>query len=221
MSKLKKPIAAIKAKEIINLLSVKHQGDVFVTECKHGPSPSPRLDVWAMTRSWSQPYVHGYEVKVSRADFLKDDKMAVYLPMCNLMSIVCPWGMIQPNEIPDKFGLFYVTKTGTRLYTKVKPPHRDVKIPENVFRYVLMARSEIKSEFVYGKKDLTYWKEWLAQKEESRSLGLEVKTQIAKTATNKIFEIEKESSSLKWENSKLAEVKKILDDLGISSGQRI
>jgi len=61
------------AKDIIKILSHKHRDDVFVTECKNGPSNRGylRLDAWVMARSWARPKVTGYEVKVSRSDFLQ------------------------------------------------------------------------------------------------------------------------------------------------------
>lgn len=215
-------MAATKTKQIISLLSVKHNGDVFVTECKNGPGPALRIDAWAMEKSWVKPHVHGYEVKASRADFLKDNKMVLYMPMCNFISIVCPWGMIKPEELPDRFGLFYVTKTGTRLYTKVKPPYRDVTIPENVFRYILMARVKITRESIYDvRKGAEYWKDWLEQKEEHRALGAEVRLQMTKLATAKIFEIERENGRLKFENEGLEDTKKLLKEMGIDSGRQV
>lgn len=65
---------------VVELLRAKHSGDVFVEECKNGPTHSAgrggmvRMDAWAMPRSWAHPAVSGYEVKISRSDFLGDDK---------------------------------------------------------------------------------------------------------------------------------------------------
>ncbi len=225
MAKLSSYTKKVKAEEIINLLSVKHQNDVFVTECKDGPSPSARIDAWAMDKSWAHPVTHGYEVKVTRADFIHDEKMTAYLSMCNVMYLVCPWGMIDPKEIPEQFGLLYVAKTGKRLYTKVKAPHRKVKIKESLFRYVLMSRAKIgKSAFSMIPvqiKDSEYWKEWLAKKDEDKVLGMEVKRKIKELATGEIFKIQQQNDFLEREIRGLQSVKEILKEMGIDSGQNM
>lgn len=135
------------AKQISALLAERHRDDVFVPECNLGSAweRCPRMDAWAMRKSWSKPNVWGYEIKVSRGDFLQDGKWHEYLPYCNQFAWVCPWGLIQPNEVGEGAGLIYVTKTGTRLMTKVKPVRRDVQIPDEIFRYVLMSRAQIVS----------------------------------------------------------------------------
>ena len=61
---------------IKSLLAVRHAKDVFVEECKNGPTHNTKtlikLDAWAMSRSWANPHTFGYEIKVSRSDFLSD-----------------------------------------------------------------------------------------------------------------------------------------------------
>jgi hypothetical protein len=51
------------------------------------------------------------EVKVSRADFLKDKAKRVRLNpsqgMGRLRYYLCPVGMIHPDEVPEKWGLLY------------------------------------------------------------------------------------------------------------------
>lgn len=215
----------MQAREIVELLRTKHQQDVFVTECKDGSSPSLRIDAWAMDKSWAHPNTHGYEIKVKRADFLRDTKMTGYLSMCNLMSLVCPWGLIEPKEIPDQFGLMYVTKSGNRLYTKVKAPHRKVKLKESLFRYILMSRAKIgESSFSrYGVpiKDAEYWKKWLAEKEEHKALGVEVRRKIKELATGEIFKIKQKSDFCEREIERLKDVKKLLSEMGIDSADQM
>jgi len=95
----KKPIA----RELLDLLLVKHAQDVCVPECKNGPTWTAkhlRLDLWAMKKSWSNPYTYGYEIKASRSDFLQDEKWLNYLPYCNYFSFVCLPGLIEPEELP-------------------------------------------------------------------------------------------------------------------------
>jgi hypothetical protein len=56
------------------------------------------------------------EVKVSRADFLADKKKPHRINpetgMGNWRYYLCPEGLIHPSELPDKWGLLYVTPRG-------------------------------------------------------------------------------------------------------------
>jgi hypothetical protein len=54
----------ITAPQILELLRVKHEGDVFVPECKTGPSQGhdhSRFDAWVMRKSWANAETIGYE----------------------------------------------------------------------------------------------------------------------------------------------------------------
>lgn len=61
----------------------------FVTECKtcstYFPDPQGLLifDGLAITKSYTKPCIIGYEIKVSRSDFLGDNKWHLYLQYCN------------------------------------------------------------------------------------------------------------------------------------------
>jgi len=131
------------ADQIVKLLAAKHAADVFVQECKDGPTVYGnhlRLDAWAMLKSWSNPISYGYEVKVDRGDFLRDTKWRNYLPLCTDFYFVCPSGLIKPEELPAEAGLLWVQKTGRGLTTKKKAPSRQVQVPEDLYRYILMCR---------------------------------------------------------------------------------
>src|SRR4051812_34483562 len=78
--------STLTSSEVVRLLAQRHAEDVFVPECKGGPSwtdEHKRMDAWAMKKSWSRPLVCAYEVKVSRSDFTADRKWHAYLPYCN------------------------------------------------------------------------------------------------------------------------------------------
>lgn len=131
------------------MLSARHAGDLFVPECKDGPTQTAnhlRLDAWAMARSWTNPAFDGYEIKVSRSDWTRDSKVQAYLPLCNRLWIVCPSGLIQKEEIPESMGLLWASKEGARLLTKKKAPYRQIEPPVNLLRYVLMCRVSIQRE---------------------------------------------------------------------------
>ena len=80
---------------ILDKLKAKHTDDVFVAECKNGPTHTAshrRLDAWVMKKSWSPITMLGYEIKQSRSDFLQDNKWQAYLPCCHQLYFVCPKG---------------------------------------------------------------------------------------------------------------------------------
>ena len=58
------------------------------------------------------------ECKVSRQDFLKDGKKRHNHPFGNFKFYACPEGLIQPDEVPQKFGLIYVNKKTCNVIKK-------------------------------------------------------------------------------------------------------
>ena len=58
------------------------------------------------------------ECKVSRQDFLKDNKKQHKHPFGNFKFYACPEGLIQPEEIPEEFGLIYVNKKTCNMIKK-------------------------------------------------------------------------------------------------------
>jgi hypothetical protein len=130
------------------LLREKHQDDVFVGECNTGSSWGHnirRLDAWAMKRSWSPWETIGYEIKVSRQDFLKDEKWVEYLAYCHKFYFVCPPGLIRASDLPQGIGLLWGTMSGTKVMTKVPAVRRevDVNAVNKLLTYVLMSRAWI------------------------------------------------------------------------------
>lgn len=68
----------IRAELLIQLLRKRHEKDLLVSECKTGSTwisnGCRRLDAWVLKRTWSPVTMIGYEVKVSRSDFVNDMK---------------------------------------------------------------------------------------------------------------------------------------------------
>lgn len=208
------------AKALMDLLAARHANDVFVPECKDGPTHTSRhirMDAWVMPRSWSRPWVSAYEVKVTRADFLQDNKWPAYLDLCNAFSFVTPPKLIDPAELPDGVGLIECTRNATRLLTRRKAAHRDVVIPESVWRYVLMCRARIVQPNHTTRSRQEFWTEWLRERETDRTLGWEVGGKIRQLYEENVERVEKENNRLASENEGLAEVKRILDEMGITS----
>jgi len=54
--------------------------------------------------------IKGYEFKISRADFKRDDKWKYYLSFCHSLTFVCPYKLIDKSELPAGVGLLYIVK---------------------------------------------------------------------------------------------------------------
>jgi len=213
----------VTAGTILELLAAKHLGDVFVPECKDGPTWGGthfRLDGWAMKRSWTQPMVSGYEIKVSRSDFIQDDKWRPYLALCNCFYFVCPFQMIDPSELPADVGLMWVAKTGTRLWTKRKAPYRDVVIPEELYRYILYSRAKILAVGAerYGPEETgrEFWEQWMQGKKHNYEFSSELRGKLKAKYEKDVTEVREKNKKLKRENDELSEIKKVIKDLGLS-----
>ncbi len=92
-----------------------------------GSDVDKRMDAWALHTWPSSGYQPtGFEVKVSRSDFLRDvksDKYRAYLPSCQHFYFVTPKDLVKPEEIPDGIGLIWVYP----LYRKIQNYVRIVK----------------------------------------------------------------------------------------------
>ena len=209
----------VDAKNIIELLEAKHWKDIGVSECKLGPSMGVggkcrRLDYWACKKSWANCLATGYEIKVSRSDFLGDEKWVEYLKSCHQFYFVCPSGLIQPEELPDKVGLMYVSQTGTRLFTKRKAVIRDLEIPNDLLLYILMWRTKILTNSQEGDKEynkLEYWRQWLAERKEGKELGYRISWAI----TSHVEAVERENKRLKGAHKEYADLLAMCKELGV------
>lgn len=205
------------ATEIVKMLRVKHSEDVFVPECKNGPSQMMnhvRLDAWTMAKSWANPRMIGYEVKVSRGDFLQDTKWPAYLRLCNELYFVCPAKLIQPSEVPESAGLIWA---GSRLLNKKKAPYREIDPPFDLLKYVLMSRVVIAEYDAHAgrnagdKLERTERKrQWLEGLKKRQVVGWEIRGHLGQ----EIERLRSENAMLKQENERLAPVTKKLEELG-------
>ena len=213
----------ITSSTILKLLLKKHDNDICVPECKAGPSWSvektPRFDLWAMKRSYTKPMTWIYEIKVSRQDFLKDDKWQSYLPYCTDFYFIAPYGIIDVSEVPEQSGLLLTSKTGTKLYCKKKAPHRNVIIPDSVFKYILMSRSNI-VDSTYSNNSKSnkkqYWQQWLANKNENQKLGYSVSKKIRQMYDKDVDIVARNQYKIESDIKKIENVKKILKELGFN-----
>lgn len=203
------------AHQVVELLASKHAKDVFVPECKVGPTQSYgsnliRLDAWAMAKSWAKPTTWGYEIKVSRGDFLSDTKWRQYLDFCSEFYFVCPAQLILPEELPADVGLLWISTTGTKLYTKKKAPTRDVQVPEDLFRYILMWRARVGGDGRTVDDRLADWRHWLAEREERRRLASQIRGAIREAFQQN----EREREALKKRLEDFEHIEQRLQQLG-------
>lgn len=207
------------AREILELLRQRHAEDLFVPECKNGPTWTGhhrRLDAWVMKKSWSSFNTIGYEIKVSRSDFLADQKMSDYIPLCNDFFVVCPPGVIKfASELPLEAGWLQVTGTGNRLIIKKRAQHRQIDDPIMLYRYILMCRTQITTEHQLEVDQSEFWKGWLEKREIDRFLGRRVSKALAVEIKKYAEDMQEENEKLQKKIEALEEVEKKIKDLGL------
>ena len=76
---------------------------VYVPEFTYG---GRRID--AAVIDVSKRWIRGFEIKMSRSDWLRDEKWQEYSRFCSSLSVVCPEGLIQADEIDSPFGLLWI-----------------------------------------------------------------------------------------------------------------
>jgi hypothetical protein len=209
--------------QIIELLKDKHSKDVFVSECKDGPSSvgGVRMDAWAMKKSWAHSLSVGYEIKVGRGDFLHDTKWHSYLPCCNEFYFVCPGPeVIKVEEVGPEAGLLYVASTGSRLITKKRAPYRPLTVPEDFYRYILMCRVKIERPHLYFPDNdeeikVAFWKDWLADRTEQRIIGHRVSKRLAQLYEEQVEKVKLKQDQLQNRLDQLEKVEQIVTSYGI------
>lgn len=131
----------ITARTIEPLLRRKHTDDVYYTEVSIDGGRR-RMDAWAMKKSWTNPLVTAYEIKVSRSDFLNDHKMQDYMDYCNEIYVVAPKGVLEIDELPEGFGYLEVSVNGKKLFTRKKAKYRSCTLSEDFLRSILFSKAE-------------------------------------------------------------------------------
>ncbi len=99
---------AVSAQDIQILL--RHWGGyhgVYVPEFTY---EDKRID--AIIIDTTKRWIRGFEIKVSRSDWLRDEKWQTYTEFCSSLTLVCPDGLIARDEVQPPFGLLYVMPYG-------------------------------------------------------------------------------------------------------------
>ena len=127
--------------------------------------------------------------------------------------------MIQPEELGPGVGLLVVATTGSRLFTKRKAAHRDVEVPEELYRYLLMSRARIVPPNHYGtdERGADYWRHWLTQKAENIELGRLVGARMRWLFDERVTAVELENARLKARHKEYDGVRAALTALGLDA----
>lgn len=164
-------------------LAEKHRKDFFLTEVKSGPTQLAVpgglkiLDGLAIRKSWTNPCFTGYEVKISRGDFLRDAKFYTYEELCNCLYIVCPKGMIDRTELPESVGLMYYDPEKETITTRKKAIFRKIEYSPEMLLYIIFSRLD-SDRYPFFSDKREYFEAYLAGKNDNRVLSHAVRTKI-------------------------------------------
>lgn len=129
-------------------------------------------------------FVQGFEIKVSRSDFLRDSKWNLYWDYVNTLTLVCPKGMVKPNEVPEKFGLMYYNPDSKTLRYKRQPSINENADSSSVkdsilvrLFYGMLNDGKFKD---YGQKRYESAKEYIDEKNNKKDVGKMFGTKMAK-----------------------------------------
>lgn len=175
----------VTSREIKMALAKYHPNDFFISECKTdstyfaGPQGLLIFDGLAVTRSYTGPCITGYEIKISRSDFQKDNKYHLYLQYCNEFYFVVPAGLLKKEEIPDNMGLIYYYPETGKLIKKKRALYRQIEEPVGVYKYIIYSRLEQDRTPFYEER-ADYAKAYIEDKAEKQAIGKSLGSKMAK-----------------------------------------
>lgn len=147
------------------------------------PDGDLRLDGVELEWSYSNMWVHGFEIKVSRSDWLRDAKYERYRKYCDTLTVVCPKGLIGRDEIPGDIGLMWYDPDKNMLRYKRKPGYDTTDKDTSILKDRLL-RSIVKSVWYdssvsrYGRYDTA--KDYLDQKATMKGVGRALGSKMAR-----------------------------------------
>lgn len=211
------------ARKIAQLLHRKHAKDLRVVECPVATAYSKgdeygQIDFLAIPRSWARWGLIGYEIKVSRADWVCDQKWeAKYLPPCARFSIVAPAGVVDPQELPRGVGLLVVSKNGERLWTKRKAAVLEVDRDAEwrVMAAILINRARVGDAIDPQEERAARMARLVNQIEQREALGRLVRTKISSEIRSVIDSLEGREKEVATREAAIANVRERLAHHGI------
>lgn len=142
-------MSEVTARDLKIALAKKHRTEFFLTEVKNGPTMYGghlQFDAVAIYKSWAHPKIVGYEIKVSRSDFLKDNKYSLYLPYFHEFYFITPTGLVQRQEVENDIGLIWYNPEKGSLTTKKRAVYRNMRLMRPCF-YTSFLRGWRMTEF--------------------------------------------------------------------------
>lgn len=98
-----------------------------------GYNPAGYIDAVAVGQWRKNCGIWAFEIKVSRGDFAQDvsqfqHKHEQALEISHRFFYVCPWGLIDKNEVPDITGLMWINKSGILVTKK----HAQLRVKDEI-----------------------------------------------------------------------------------------
>ena len=212
----------VTAIDIKKALAQKHNKDFFMAEVKSGSTwNAPKgnlmiLDALAIRKSWSSPCFTGYEVKVSRSDFLRDAKFYTYEVLVNCLYIVCPKGMIDRTELPESVGLMYYDPEKKTITTKKKAIYRKIEYSADMLLYIIYSRLDSDRIPFYSSR-AEYFRDYVAGKIDSRELGYAARSKLVDDNAKLQKELES-VNRFKEQRDAFLEIQRVAHQHGIWGG---
>ncbi len=100
------------------LSAIYRMGGFYSTVIPEFTYKDRRIDIIII--DFQRRWVRGFEIKRSRADFLRDIKWTQYTQFLSSLTLVCPPNIISPDEISSPFGLLWVDDK-SNIFWKKRP----------------------------------------------------------------------------------------------------
>lgn len=212
----------VSAHMILRQLQKRHQNDLFYAEVKNGPTWTSnnllKLDALAIKKSWTNQLLTGYEVKVARSDFVRDEKWPGYLAYCHKFYFVCPVGLIDKTELPEKVGLMYYNPGKGTLSIKRHAVYQDIEISKEMLYYLLICRTS-SDRYPFFSSQREQLEAWVQDKISRRELGNAVRNKMLyeiRDQEKQIENLKRELKSREYDSMIIGNIRKILVSHGIN-----
>lgn len=195
---------------ILNLLAKRAESrqELLFEEIKlHYNESKQRLDAWSIKPSWTKEWATGYEIKVDRQDFIRDDKWQEYLQCCNQFYFVCPKNLIHKEEVPEQAGLIHATEKRLSI-VKVAP-----YMPKTFDPFLLgIIINRMKTNADKQRKErIQEIKEQLEKKVEAKKIG----RKLGLVISYEMQELGRRINEQEAINQQLQKVKEFCESMGI------
>lgn len=193
------------ARQILGFLRRKYDGHdgqdwIYVEELttSTGTADATRIDAFVMhTLPSLKLQRHAFEVKISRADFLRELKTPAKrrygMMFSNYFHFVTPRGLVSPEEIPAGCGLWEYNRKGS-LHAKLHAPYRDSTAPTWAFMAALSRRirkeadKRVLAEFGYEQEQLTARQALFAAERQAQQERADLITRKATALADIVYE---------------------------------